>query len=272
MQSVQFLFVDSGTGGLSYMRHLKNKCPDANCVYVGDTKNFPYGEKSLCQIETFITELMEKSLKLFEPQVVVIACNTMSVAALETLRSRFSVPFVGTVPAIKLAAKITKNNKIGLLATRHTVEDPYTESLINSFAKNCTVLRRGDKELVSFIEHHLFSASYQERCKAVGPAVNFFKSKGADAIILACTHFIHLKQEFIDVAGPSVEIIDSREGVATQALKVLGETESKICNNSFVQKLPDTSVFVTSFKTEQDKKEYKSWCDLANVPFMGLLP
>ena len=272
MSGVDYLFIDSGTGGLPYMLQLKTLLPESRCVYVGDTKHFPYGERELDDIRRLSVELTEKCIEKFNPKVIVIACNTISVSSLDVLRKRFSVPFVGTVPAIKLAASLTKNKCIGLLATSHTVNDKYTDDLIDRFAKDCSVVRRGDAELVSFIEHNLFTASYEERCKAVTPAVEFFKSRNADSIVLACTHFIHLRREFEDVAGSGVQVIDSREGVAKQAVHVLLELDG---NNRDIKRepeqVPDQAVYVTGLRSSQDEAEYRSWCARSNVPFMGTL-
>ena len=272
MNRIQILFLDSGTGGLPYMLKLKELAPEIRCVYVGDTANFPYGEKTLEQIESMTKQTVERALKCFNPQIVVVACNTMSVAALKTLRECFSVPFVGTVPAIKLAAASTENKKIGLLATRHTIEDPYTDDLINQFANNCSVYRRGDGELISFIEHHLFTASHEERLKAAEPAVSFFKKCGVDAIVLACTHFLHLIKEFEELSENNIKIIDSREGVAKQALRLLEESPIIEDFDRKIEQVPDMGVFVTSLKSGSDEFEYENWCKLSNVPFMGLLP
>lgn len=272
MNRIQILFLDSGTGGLPYMLKLKELAPEIRCVYVGDTANFPYGEKTLEQIESMTKQTAERALKCFNPQIVVVACNTMSVAALKTLRECFSVPFVGTVPAIKLAAASTENKKIGLLATRHTIEDPYTEDLINQFAKNCSVFKRGDGELISFIEHHLFTASHEERLKAAEPAVSFFNKCGADTIVLACTHFLHLIKEFEELSENNIKIIDSREGVAKQALRLLKQVPEKSGEACSLDSVPDMGVFVTSLRTPQDEFEYRNWCKLSNVPFVGLLP
>ena len=109
--SVDFAFIDSGTGGLPYMCYLNEKCPSASCIYVADAQNFPYGEKSTDEICTCVTQLCEKIISRFSPKVIVLACNTMSVTALSVLRSKFDVSFIGTVPAIKLASSITKNKK-----------------------------------------------------------------------------------------------------------------------------------------------------------------
>ena len=273
MSGVDYLFLDSGTGGLPYMMELKKLLPQASCVYVGDTIHFPYGEREIEDIRQLSIELTAKCAEKFNPKVIVVACNTISVSALDVLRKNFSVPFVGTVPAIKLAASLTKNNCIGLLATRHTVNDAYTEDLIAKFAKNCTVVRRGDAELVSFIEHNLFTASYEERCSAVTPAVEFFRQYGADSIVLACTHFIHLQKEFQDVAGNQIQVIDSRDGVARQAVRVLSEIKKEKPELfDRIESAPeDKTVYVTGLRSRQDEAEYRSWCARYNVPFMGCL-
>lgn len=276
---MRFLFVDSGTGGLPYMLELLKKAPGAECVYVGDTANFPYGEKSLSHIEQCATLMIEKAINRFAPDVIVIACNTISVAALASLRSRFTVPFVGTVPAIKLASKVSKKRCIGLLATRHTVEDPYTLDLINRFAADCTVIKRGDAKLISFIEHNLFRATYEQKCDAVREAVDFFTANGTDTIVLACTHFLHLVKEFEDVAGSAITVVDSREGVARQALRVGSSLGADMARTDTLQasaKAPYNKesahgVYVTALKSKSDEEEYKTWCTLYGVPFKGLL-
>ena len=271
MNGIQILFLDSGTGGLPYMLSLKKLAPEVRCVYIGDTANFPYGEKSLVQLEQMACGTVGRAIKCFNPQIVVIACNTMSVAALNSLRANFDVPFVGTVPAIKLAAKSTQNKKIGLLATRHTIEDPYTEDLIKQFAPDCKVYKRGDGELISFIEHHLFTASREERLHAIAPAVEFFKDSGVDTVVLACTHFLHLLSEFEEAFGTAVKVVDSREGVAKQALRLLKDCRKNESCESKVEDVPDMGVYVTSLKNSNDEFEYKNWCRLFDVPFMGLL-
>lgn len=272
MDRIQILFLDSGTGGLPYMLKLKELAPDVRCVYVGDTANFPYGEKSLIQIETIACDTAERAIKCFNPQIIVIACNTMSVAALKSLRLKFEIPFVGTVPAIKLASRLTLNKKIGLLATRHTIEDPYTGDLINQFAFDSNVYKRGDGELISFIEHHLFTATDSERIQAIKPAVDFFKAREVDTVVLACTHFLHLFSEFKTEFGEGIKIVDSREGVSKQALRLLQNSPRIEDFDRKIEKVPDMGVYVTSLKNSSDKFEYENWCKLSNVPFMGLLP
>ena len=114
-----FVFIDSGVGGIPYMTSLLKKEPGASCVYVADNKNFPYGEKSHDEVVACVTDVVEKICERFEPAVIVLACNTISVNALEVLRKKFpQVQFVGTVPAIKLAAAVSQKKRIGLIASK----------------------------------------------------------------------------------------------------------------------------------------------------------
>ena len=155
MENIDFIFLDSGTGGLPYMQYLNGCCPHAKCVYIADTKNFPYGEKTAEQIIHAASNVVSLALSKWNPKAIVLACNTMSVTALPFLRNHFpDVPFIGTVPAIKLAAELSHNGRIGLLATNKTVTDPYTKELIEKYASDCLVFSRGDSDLIDFIEHN----------------------------------------------------------------------------------------------------------------------
>jgi len=215
-------FLDSGTGGIPYMLHLQKKCPDVRCVYLGDTANFPYGEKTREQITDCAAAASRLLIERFSPDAIVVACNTISVTALSELRKMFpSVPFVGTVPAIKLAAAVSPKKRIGLLATRQTVENAYTDRLVTEFASDCYIARRGDPDLIDFVEKKLFTATQEERAKAVAPAIEFFRQQEVDTIILGCTHFIHMADDIQKAAGSSVRVVDSRDGVVNQTMRVL---------------------------------------------------
>ena len=219
---IDFAFLDSGTGGIPYMLALKKKQPAARCVYLGDTAHFPYGEKTPEEVTDCAAIAIESIVRRWHPRAVVIACNTMSVTALDRLRERFpALPIVGTVPAIRLAARVSKNRRIGLLATNATVRHPYCQRLIADFASDCTVFSRGDPALVAFVEHSLFTATATEKRAAVLPAVQYFAAHDCDTIILGCTHFTHIAHEVAAAAGDAVTVIDSRDGVSNQALRVV---------------------------------------------------
>ena len=192
-----FVFIDSGIGGIPYMTTLLKRKPESNCIYVADSANFPYGEKSHEQVVECVTALVQKIKERFEPSVIVVACNTMSVNALDVLRTRFTdIKFIGTVPAIKLAASVSKKRCIGLLATHATCENPYNLELKKKFAADCKLINRPDPELISFIEHNAFTATRDQCLEAVRPAVEFFREQNCDAVILGCTHFLNFTDVF----------------------------------------------------------------------------
>lgn len=263
---VDFAFLDSGTGGIPYMLALKKKCPDCSCVYLGDTAHFPYGEKSVDEVVACAKNAVSLIQKKWNPKVLVIACNTMSVTALDSLRKSFpSLPIIGTVPAIKLAAKVSKNKNIGLLATNATVSNPYCRKLIDEFAGDCHIYSRGDPDLVSFIERDFFTSSQEEKIAAVKPSVEFFKSKGCDTVILACTHFTHIADLYAKVCGENISVVDSRDGVSNQALRCLNER-----GNCPVDLDKDMSFFVTA-ATDSQTVEYKILCSNLNIPWGGVI-
>ena len=288
-----FVFIDSGVGGIPYMTTLLQRKPDADCVYVADTENFPYGEKSHEQVVNCVLELVEKIRWQFSPKVIVVACNTMSVNALDALRETFpNVKFVGTVPAIKLAASLSKKRRIGLLATKATCENPYNIELRNKFASDCTVVNRADPELISFIEHNAFTASREECLKAVKPAVDFFRGQGCDAIILGCTHFLNFTDVFDKACKPDIKVVDSVDGVVRHALEVV---ESKNTVNTVVEcsrsECIETTVknvvsirpsgysttggtpnlFITGFRDREEENQYNVLCSRFGIQFGGLL-
>lgn len=264
---VNFAFLDSGTGGLPYLTYLKKKNPSASCIYIGDTKHFPYGEKTEAQIIENACGCVEKIIARWNPHTVVIACNTISVTALEELRRRFpDTPFVGTVPAIKPAGLISKTRRIGLLATNATVRHPYTAGLCSRFAPDCRLVSRGDPELISFIEHRFFSATESERIAAVRPAVDFFRENGCDVIVLACTHFLNMADYIQAYAGSAIQVIDSREGVASHALSV-----EKTGAGKTPCELEESALYVTGFSVSNDSCEYETFCRRNNIKFGGIL-
>ncbi len=269
--SATFAFLDSGTGGIPYMLALKKKQPDAKCVYLGDTLHFPYGEKSVDEITDCAAKAISLILKNWNPGALVIACNTISVTALDSLRSIFTeLPIVGTVPAIKLAANVTRNKRIGFLATNASVRSPYSQKLIDDFASDCEVYRRGDPELVDFVERYFFSSTKEQRLCAVRPAVDFFASKGCDTIILGCTHFTHIADDIQEAAGNNVRVIDSRDGVSKQAIKVEKAYKGGYVRGDCRMPFKDMSFFVTA-ATPAEEREYKALCAKLCIPWGGVV-
>jgi len=303
--NVDFAFLDSGTGGIPYLLRLKELMPEAKCVYVGDTANFPYGEKTHEEIVRCVTNIVKKIILSFHPKVIVIACNTMSVNALSALRSIFpDTLFVGTVPAIKLAASFSKTRKLGLLATSSTCQSPYNQELMEKFASDCELITRADPKLISFIEHESFTADSIVLEAAVLPAVDFFRVQGCDAIILGCTHFLNLADVFQNVAGTRIKIVDSRDGVCKHAVEVWKESVQKQENKGVAEmcsaegvaenteggcsqgkaadccdlaqsgRFPSytpSKLYISGFYDKKDEKEYDVICNRYNLSFGGII-
>lgn len=260
---IDFAFLDSGTGGLPYLLKLKEMEPSAECVYVGDTANFPYGTKSHEEIVSCVLSICDRIVKKFNPRAIVIACNTMSVNALDALRSAHpEIQIIGTVPAIKLASSVSKKRRIGLLATLATVKSEYTRLLKEKYAQDCQLILRDDTELIDFIEHKSFTATSEECEEACVPAADFFKKEDCDAVILGCTHFLNLAETIQKVCGPEIRVVDSCEGVARRALDVcyISKEEKKEYN-------PVTKLFVTG---DPDNEEYKLISSKYGIELNGL--
>lgn len=217
-------FIDSGVGGLPYYGAFKRAAPLESAVYVADRENFPYGPKSREVLSAVVVDLARRIVDAFDPEMIVVACNSASVSALPALRSALpEIPVVGTVPAVKPAALYSKKRRIGVLATERTVRDPYIAYLSESFAPDCALVGIAAPELVEFVEKRFPCAPADERLRVASGYVDRFRSLDVDAVVLGCTHFLFLAEEFVEAAAQDIAIFDSREGVAKRALSVLTE-------------------------------------------------
>ena len=146
------LVFDSGLGGLTVFREVVKARPDARYVYIADDAFFPYGRHEAGALIAHLVQLMGKLIAPHRPDLVVIACNTASTLVLAHLRAAYSVPFVGTVPAIKPAAASSRSRLISVLGTEATVAREYTRKLIFDFGQDCEVMLVGSARLASLAE------------------------------------------------------------------------------------------------------------------------
>ncbi len=258
-------FLDSGVGGLPYLEWVRSRLPAESYVYVADSAHFPYGEKSAESLEEIVLATTEAIIDSFSPRLIVVACNTASVAALSALRSRFSVPFVGVVPAVKPAGKIDeggdRKRSIGLLATERTVNEEYTRELIRNFASNCYVESIGDGSMVDFIEHRYLDSTKEERRELLRASIGAFKK--IDRLVLGCTHFTFIEDDLREILGNAIEIIDSREGVGKQVMKIVKNLEIS------GPKTPTAKLYTTS--SGKTAERYRRFARLFHIEFAGLL-
>jgi glutamate racemase len=214
------LFLDSGIGGIPYMRDFLSSNSNESVIYLADRANFPYGPQSKEELILILTELIKTAIEKINPKLTVLACNTATVSAISALRENFpAMPFVGTVPAIKPAAMAGK--KIGLLGTARTIEDPYITNLAD-----CEITGIAAPELVEFIELRYDTASENEKEVIAEKYVDMFRSKNIDSLVLGCTHFLYLSREFRRAARDDMQIFDSIDGISRRIEALLDENGS----------------------------------------------
>lgn len=209
------LVFDSGVGGLTVLEPIRRLLPQACFVYVADNGGYPYGTRSEAEIAARVPALLGRLVERFRPRLVVIACNTASTIALAAVRSALDLPVVGTVPAIKPAAALSKTRVIAVIGTEATVRQPYVDRLVDEFAADCTVLRHGSAELVDLAEASLQGAtpSPAEIRDALAPLLAMPGSERIDVAVLACTHFPLLTAE-LQFVLPRAAMVDGAEGIA----------------------------------------------------------
>ena len=209
------LFFDSGVGGLSVLGPTRQLLPNAPIVYAADSAGFPYGTRSEAELATRVPALLGRLVERFRPRLAVIACNTASTIALDHARAALDIPVVGTVPAIKPAAELSRSRVIGVLGTEATVRQPYVDDLAERFASDCIVIRHGSPELVELAEAKLAGqpVSIQAVHDAVAPMVLQPEGEKMDVMVLACTHFPLLADE-IAAAFPAIAQVDGGPGIA----------------------------------------------------------
>jgi glutamate racemase len=219
------LVFDSGLGGLSVLAALRGRMPQASYVYVADTGFYPYGTKSEAQLLDRLPSLLESLGTKYAPDLIVIACNTASTIALEEIRAAVEVPVVGTVPAIKPAAEISKSGVIGLLGTPGTVRRTYTDDLIKAFAQGAHVISCGAADLVHLAERKMLGEPVSRADMQAGlrGLLEAGRVGDMDVLVLACTHFPLLRDELAAVLSDDVTIIDSGDAIARRAKSLLGE-------------------------------------------------
>lgn len=218
---------DSGVGGLSVFREIKKVLPLCSYVYYGDNANCPYGIKGpdfIKQRSIEITDfLISKNV-----DIIVIACNTATSYAIDHLREIYNIPFVGTVPGVKPAAKETNTGIIGVLATFGTLNAPLYNSIKDTWGTNVTVLEHIGDGFVELVERLEFSGKNAE--EIIKNSVKPLVSKGADCLVLGCTHYPFLKETIEKVANEIkpkstlfVDVYDSAPAIAKNVFNILSE-------------------------------------------------
>ena len=257
MKPEPIAFIDSGIGGLPYLASTRRLLPRERYVYIADRENFPYGGRPVGEIVSAISAATERLIAREGPRLIVIACNTASVVALPELRARFPLPFVGVVPAVKPAAALSRSRRVGVLATQSTVEGEYLRNLIAAHGEGCTVVGLPAAELVDFVEREMASATPLDRAERVRREVERFRGERIDVLVLGCTHFLHLEEEFrgiLDAEG--IALVDSREGVARQVERLLPSSAGRRSSPPQGSEKQRDSLYVTGSAAVEDRYRY----------------
>ncbi len=221
------LVFDSGLGGLTVLREIVKARPDAACAYVADDAFFPYGHHTEDEIIGRVVPLIGELIAQHAPRLVVIACNTASTLVMTHLRASYTVPFVGTVPAIKPACASSKTKRVSVLGTKGTVKREYTQRLIADFGQGCDVSLVGAADLPSLAEAALRGEPVGDDAIAAEIAPCFHDGDmRTDTVVLACTHFPLLLDRLIALAPWPVNWIDPAPAIARRSAELLGPAAS----------------------------------------------
>jgi len=212
---------DSGIGGLTVARLIQEQLPGEDIIYIGDTANLPYGEKSVSQLIDFARRIMD-FLMANQVKAIVAACNTSSSVSIDILRDRYPVPIIGVVkPGARAAVRVSKNMRIGVLATEVTAKSSAYRREILSIQPDARVWEVPCPALVPAVEQG--RTADPEVREAVSSYLALPLQNQADTIVLGCTHYPYLQSLIAEVSGERVTIVDPAVETVTELKRVLAD-------------------------------------------------
>ncbi|MET0278398.1 MAG: glutamate racemase [Pseudorhodoplanes sp.] len=219
------LIFDSGLGGLTVFREVAKLRGDARVIYAADDEAFPYGRLSEAELSERVLSVMGNLIEAYAPDLVVVACNTASTLVLDALRQRFSLPFIGTVPAIKPACAASQTRMVSVLGTEATVTREYTRALIRDFAQGCDVTLIGSRRLAvlaeDFLRGHVIDDD--DISEELLPCFKELDGARTDTVVLACTHYPLLLTQFEKLAPWPVTFVDPAPAIARRVVDLAGQ-------------------------------------------------
>lgn len=213
---------DSGVGGTSIWKEIQRLLPHENTLYLADSKNAPYGEKSKADIVRLSSKNTEFLLD-HDCKLIVVACNTATTNAIAFLRGKYDVLFIGIEPAIKPAALQSKSKTVGVLATKGTLASRLFHSTAENHAHGIRIIEQEGTGLVTLIEQG--KSDSNETKQLLQTYLDPMLKEGIDYLVLGCTHFPYLIPTLEKLLPKNVRIIDSGEAVARQVKSVLEKND-----------------------------------------------
>lgn len=202
---------DSGLGGITVLADLHRVMPYENIIYLGDSKNAPYGEKTQAQIYGHAQKIVEDFIAE-GAKAILIACNTATSAAVEQLRANYSLPIIGMEPAIKPALEQTPQGKILVMATTYTLNHGRYQRLMQKLGAPERFVGAAGPKLVRYVESGIYSGdAVQEYLAEIIP-----NKSEIGAVVLGCTHFLYLKPAIREFFGRDIPFFDANEGTIRQ--------------------------------------------------------
>ncbi len=222
---------DSGIGGLTVAKEVKQLLPQQAICYIADNARAPYGNRSASEVRAFGEEITERLLAA-GAQLIVIACNTATSVAIDHLRTLHpKLPFVGMEPAVKPAAEQTHNGRIGIMATQLTLQSERYHTLLDRFAQEAQVFSDPCIGLVPLIEAGDYE--HPQLLALLEKILLPMRSAGVDTIALGCTHYPLITEQIAAICGPAVNIINPAPAAAKQVLRLLPTPSSQAATAAY---------------------------------------
>jgi len=249
--------IDSGVGGLTVLKELMHRLPNEQFIYIGDTARCPYGPRSAHEVRRFTWQLAE-ALNDQSIKMLVVACNTATAVALESLQKNCNYPVVGVIfPGARAAIKATKKSEVCILGTSGTIRSAAYERAIKSLSSSCSIVPFACPAFVPLVESDQYEGEFAK--DLVAKTLEPLKKETFDTLILGCTHYPLLQKHIEEVVGEHVTVLSSAEETAEDVMQLLNyyQIEQK-------QTIQPTHTFYTTGSVPMFKSIITKWLEIEN--------
>lgn len=249
--------IDSGVGGLTVLKELMHRLPNEQFIYIGDTARCPYGPRSASEVRKF-TWQMADALKNHSIKMLVVACNTATAVALESLQKNCNFPVVGVIfPGARAAIKATKRFEVCILGTAGTIRSAAYERAIKSLSSSCSIVPFACPAFVPLVESAQYDSAFAK--ELIAKTLEPLKNEAFDTLILGCTHYPLLQKHIEDAVGQHVTVLSSAEETAEDVMRLLSYYQIEQKENVQPSHILYTTGSLPMFKTIVSK-----WLELEN--------